>query len=88
VSDADETSSKPETPVLLTSTMDLDETPEKEEPEQPSRKRRRSNSAVAPDSKLPKTMPSKKMAGVMEGRENLPPSAVGGRRFRNRSDQS
>jgi kinesin family protein 11 len=77
--------SKSETPALAPS-MDLDETPEKEEPEQPSRKRRRSNSNNhhTTKGKLPKTMLSKKMAGMKEGRENLPPSGIaGGRRFRN-----
>lgn len=87
VSDSDDISSKAETPAL-TSSMDLDETPEKVEPEQSSRKRRRSNSAIPPESKLPKTLLSKKMTGVMEGRENLHHSAIGGRRFRNRSDQT
>ncbi|KAJ5251162.1 hypothetical protein N7489_001572 [Penicillium chrysogenum] len=75
---------KPETPALPTS-MELDETPEKEEPE-PSRKRRRSNSNNNPETKLPKTMLSKRMAGMKEGRENMPPTAIGGgRRFRNRT---
>ncbi|KAI3124132.1 hypothetical protein CBS147326_8361 [Penicillium roqueforti] len=75
---------KPETPALATS-LDLDETPEKEEPE-PSRKRRRSNSTNNPGTKLPKTMLSKRMAGMKEGRENMPPSAIAGsRRFRNRT---
>jgi kinesin family protein 11 len=84
VSEADEElSTKSETPALPPS-IDLDETPEKEEPEpQLSRKRRRSNSNNNPESKLPKTMLSKKMAGMMEGRENMRPSAVGGRRYRN-----
>ncbi|KAJ6140369.1 hypothetical protein N7471_006855 [Penicillium samsonianum] len=75
---------KPETPALATS-MDLDETPEKEEPE-PSRKRRRSNSNNNTETKLPKTMLSKRMAGMKEGRENMPPPAIAsGRRFRNRT---
>ncbi|KAJ5807676.1 hypothetical protein N7447_011132 [Penicillium robsamsonii] len=87
VSDGDDAlpPSKPETPALATS-MDLDETPEKEEPEQPSRKRRRSNSNNNPETKLPKTMLSKRMAGMKEGRENMLPSATtSGRRFRNRT---
>ncbi|KGO48238.1 hypothetical protein PEX1_025000 [Penicillium expansum] len=86
VSDGDDAlpPTKTETPALATS-MDLDETPEKEEPE-PSRKRRRSNSHNNPESKLPKTMLSKRMAGMKEGRENMPPSAIAsGRRFRNRT---
>lgn len=87
VSDLEDIPNKAETPTL-TSAVDLDETPEKVEPEQPSRKRRRSNSAIPAESKLPKTLLSKKMTGVMEGRENLHPSAAGGRRFRNRSDQT
>ncbi|KAJ5782029.1 hypothetical protein N7457_003803 [Penicillium paradoxum] len=75
--------------IALNASIDLDETPEKEEPEQSSRKRRRSNSSLhhQSDSKLPKTMSSKRMAGVKEGRENMPPSAIGGgRRVRNRTD--
>lgn len=86
VSDGDDAlpPTKPETPALATS-MDLDETPEKEEPE-PSRKRRRSNSNNIPETKVPKTMLSKRMAGIKEGRENMPPSAIAsGRRFRNRT---
>lgn len=65
--------------------MDLDHAPtvEKEEPEQQPRKRRRSsnvNNTV--ESKLPHKMLSKKMAGMMEGRENVPPSGIpGGRRY-------
>lgn len=84
VSDGDDAlpPTKSETPALATS-MDLDETPEKEEPE-PSRKRRRSNSNNIPETKLPKTMLSKRMAGMKEGRENMPPIASG-RRFRNRT---
>ncbi|OQD92478.1 hypothetical protein PENSOL_c041G08396 [Penicillium solitum] len=86
VSDGDDAlpPTKLETPVLATS-MDLDETPEKEEPE-PSRKRRRSNSNNIPETKVPKTMLSKRMAGIKEGRENMPPSAIAsGRRFRTRT---
>lgn len=86
VSDGDDAlpPTKAETPALATS-LDLDETPEKEEPE-PSRKRRRSNSNNIPETKLPKTMLSKRMAGMKEGRENMPPSAIAsGRRFRNRT---
>ncbi|KAL2695344.1 hypothetical protein AAEP93_004097 [Penicillium crustosum] len=86
VSDGDDAlpPTKLETPALVTS-MDLDETPEKEEPE-PSRKRRRSNSNSIPETKLPKTMLSKRMAGMKEGRENMAPSAIAsGRRFRNRT---
>ncbi|KAG0152923.1 hypothetical protein PDIDSM_1882 [Penicillium digitatum] len=86
VSDGDDVlpPTKRETPAMVTS-ADLDETPEKEEPE-PSRKRRRSNSNINTESKLPKTMLSKRMTGVKEGRENLPPSAIAsGRRFRNRT---
>lgn len=85
VSDGDDAlpPTKSETPALATS-MDLDETPEKEEPE-PSRKRRRSNSNNIPETKLPKTMLSKRMAGMKEGRENMPPAIASGRRFRNRT---
>lgn len=85
VSDGDDAlpPTKLETPALATS-MDLDETPEKEEPE-PSRKRRRSNANNIPETKLPKTMLSKRMAGMKEGRENMPPSITSGRRFKNRT---
>lgn len=77
--DADDSSllsSKPETPAAEP-TVDLADTPEKEESEQPPLKRRRSQSSH-PESKLPQKMLSKKMAGMMEGRENVPPH---GRRF-------
>jgi kinesin family protein 11 len=76
--DASVATSKPETPALNGS-LDLDETPEKEEPEQPARKRRRSNSNKV-ESKVPQKMP-KKVSNMMEGRENQIPA---GRRFRNR----
>jgi kinesin family protein 11 len=50
----------------------------------PPPKRRRSNSVVL-ESKLPQKMFTKKMAGMMEGRENVPPTGVSsGRRLRNR----
>jgi kinesin family protein 11 len=61
--------------------MGLDETPEKDEPEQPPLKRRRSASTNPIETKLPQKMLSKKMAGMMEGRENVPPSATTGRRY-------
>lgn len=88
--DADDDSapvSKPETPVPTTLPMDLDDTPDKDEPDQPPLKRRRSVSSNAPvENKLPQKMLSKKMASMMEGRENVPPSAIaGGRRYRNRN---
>ncbi|CAG7945236.1 unnamed protein product [Penicillium olsonii] len=86
-SDSEEGSDKPESPLVIPPT-ELEETPEKVEPEPSSRKRRRSHSTAPPESKLPKTMLSKKMTGVMEGRENLHSSAVPGRRFRKRSEQS
>jgi kinesin family protein 11 len=76
--DASAASSNPETPALIQS-LDLDDTPEKEELEQPARKRRRSNSHMV-ESKVPQKMP-KKMSNMMEGRENQIPA---GRRFRNR----
>ncbi|KAJ5096421.1 hypothetical protein NUU61_005777 [Penicillium alfredii] len=87
VCDTDEdglAAAKTETPAQNPS-LDLDGTPEKDEPEQPPLKRRRSASTNH-ESKLPHKMLSKKMAGMMEGRENVPPSAItGGRRFRNRT---
>ena len=80
---------KPETPASHPA-MDLDGTPEKDESKQPSLKRRRSGSHSASstiESKLPQKMLSKKMAGMMEGRENVPPSGIpsGRRFFRNRT---
>ncbi|KAL4962204.1 putative kinesin family protein (BimC) [Aspergillus stella-maris] len=52
--------------------------------EQPPAKRRRSNS-TAVDSKLPNKMLARRMAGMMEGRENVPPPGVSsGRRLRGR----
>ncbi|KAJ5806746.1 hypothetical protein N7474_010338 [Penicillium riverlandense] len=69
--------------------LDLEDTLEKDEPEQPPRKRRRSASNTV-ESKLPQKMLSKRMAGMMEGRENVPPSAIpggGGRRVRSRTER-
>ncbi|KAJ5175732.1 Kinesin-like protein bimC [Penicillium canariense] len=69
-----------------TLSIDLDETPEKDDSEQPLLKRRRSASNNSVETKLPQKMLSKKMAGMMEGRENVPPSAMsGGRRYRIRN---
>ncbi|KAJ5935832.1 hypothetical protein N7466_005379 [Penicillium verhagenii] len=63
----------------------LDKDTVREDSEQPPLKRRRSGSTSTnntAETKLPHKMLSKKMAGMMEGRENLTPSAVpGGRRF-------
>lgn len=84
--DADDNSlsGKPETPAVNTS-MELDETPEKDESEQPPAKRRRSLSSHTVESKLPQKMLSKRKAGMMEGRENVPLSTTtSGRRFYNR----
>ncbi|KAJ5778738.1 hypothetical protein N7520_001984 [Penicillium odoratum] len=89
LADVDENSvpSKPDTP-LQTPVMELENTP-RDEPEQVTLKRRRSDSIStnnSVESKLPQKMLSKKMSGMMEGRENVPPSAVPGRRFyRNRA---
>ncbi|KAL4734829.1 kinesin-like protein bimC [Aspergillus similis] len=50
----------------------------------PPSKRRRSNSVVV-DTKLPNKMLARRMAGMMEGRENVPPPGVSsGRRLRGR----
>lgn len=77
-------SGEPETPAVIT-TMELEETPERDEPEQPPTKRRRSQSSHTAESKLPQKMLSKKMAGMMEGRENVPLSTTTtGRRYHNR----
>jgi kinesin family protein 11 len=75
-----------ETPVPAPS-MDLSDTPDHDEPEQPPLKLHRSASSNTPvETKLPQKMLSKRMAGMMEGRENVPPSAIaGGRRYRNRN---
>ena len=78
---------KPETPAQNTS-VDLDETPEKDDSEPPLKKRRSSSNTTSAvvESKLPHKMLSKKMAGMMEGRENVPPSGIAGRRnYRNGS---
>lgn len=81
-----QTSANPETPAQVAS-GDLDETPEKDDSEPPLKKRR-SNSTTTThpvaESKLPHKMLSKRMAGMMEGRENVPPSGIAGRRnYRN-----
>lgn len=81
--DEDDSSSKPGTPAAPP-ILDLDETPEKDELEQPPLKRRRSASTNPVESKLPQKMLSKKMAGMMEGRENVPPSTTGRRYLRTR----
>jgi kinesin family protein 11 len=67
--------------------MDPNDTLDEDEPEQPPRKRRRSASSnTTVETKLPQKMLSKRMAGMMEGRENVPPSGIaGGRRYRNRN---
>lgn len=79
-------SGKSETPAQIAS-VDLDETPEKDDSEPPLKKRRsNSNSTNTVENKLPHKMLSKKMAGMMEGRENVPPSGIAGRRtYRNGS---
>ncbi|KAF3384910.1 Kinesin-like protein bimC [Penicillium rolfsii] len=66
--------------------VDLDDIADKDEPEQPPLKRRRSASSNPVETKLPQKMLSKRMAGMMEGRENVPPSGIsGGRKYRNRN---
>ena len=84
--DESELAHKPETPTLPLS-VDLDSTPDHDEPEQPPQKRRRSASSNPPtESKLPPKMASRRMTGMMEGRENVRPSGIaGGRRFRPRN---
>ncbi|CAI7607828.1 unnamed protein product [Penicillium manginii] len=82
-----DTSAKPETPAQIAS-ADLDETPEKDDSEPPLKKRRSTSNATntIAENKLPHKMLSKKMAGMMEGRENVPPSGIAGRRnYRNGS---
>ncbi|KAJ5233266.1 uncharacterized protein N7469_005032 [Penicillium citrinum] len=82
-----DSSGKPETPAQNAS-VDLDETPEKEDSEPPLKKRRSSSNTTSAivESKLPHKMLSKKMAGMMEGRENVPLSGIAGRRnYRNGS---
>lgn len=69
-------SRNPETPVVAP-TVELDETPEKTEPELPAPKRRRSQQSThTVESKLPQKRLSKRMAGMMEGYENVPLSAT------------
>lgn len=78
--------SKSEPPLPTNTSMDLDDTPDKDALEQPPRKRHRSASSTPPETKLPQKLLSKKMATMMEGRENMPPTAIaGGRRYRNRN---
>jgi kinesin family protein 11 len=82
-----DTSAKPETPAQIAS-ADLDETSEKDDSEPPLKKRRSTSNATSTiaENKLPHKMLSKKMAGMMEGRENVPPSGIAGRRnYRNGS---
>lgn len=76
---------KPETPFQPVA-AELEDTPEKDDNDQPPPKRRRSvSSNHTTESKLPQKMQSKKMPGVMEGRENVfPPSTSGSRFYRNR----
>ena len=81
---------QPEAPTPIHST-DLDETPHRDETEHPPLKRRRStvNHIVISDSKLPQKKLSKRMASMMEGRENVPPPAIpGGRRFHGKHPSS
>lgn len=76
---------KPDTPIQSV-TAELEETPEKDDDEPPPPKRHRSvSSNHAAESKLPQKMLSKKMPGVMEGRENVfPPATSSSRFYRNR----
>ncbi|KAL4882408.1 P-loop containing nucleoside triphosphate hydrolase protein [Aspergillus karnatakaensis] len=65
-------------------TPELETTAESDEMDQPPSKRRRSNS-TALETKLPSKIATKKLPGVMEGRENVPPAGIaGGRRLRGR----
>ncbi|KAJ5180923.1 hypothetical protein N7492_004133 [Penicillium capsulatum] len=76
---------KPETPAQPVA-AELEDTPEKDDQDLPPPKRHRSvSSNHTTESKLPQKMLSKKMPGVMEGRENFfPPTAAGSRFYRNR----
>ncbi|KAJ5734020.1 hypothetical protein N7493_002806 [Penicillium malachiteum] len=70
---------------------DLKSTPEKDESEQPSVKRRRSRSqstANIVETKRPQKMLSKKLPSMMEGRENVPLSGVPGSRRYTRNPPS
>ncbi|KAJ5224990.1 hypothetical protein N7468_006215 [Penicillium chermesinum] len=75
----------------LSQPFELDETPgtaSRDEGERRSLKRRRSSiDADSAETKHPSKMPSKKVASMMGGRENVPPSAIpgGGRYNRTRS---
>ncbi|KAF7586915.1 kinesin motor protein cin8 [Aspergillus hancockii] len=69
---------------VVANSLDTDNVPESEDSDQPPAKRRRSN-LTATESKLPKNMLIKRMAGMMEGRENVPPPGLSSaRRLRNR----
>ncbi|BAE66113.1 unnamed protein product [Aspergillus oryzae RIB40] len=54
---------------------EVDTVPESEDSDEPPAKRRCSNPTTT-DSKLPKNMLTKRMAGMMEGRENVPPPGL------------
>ncbi|KAI9925810.1 kinesin motor protein cin8 [Aspergillus wentii] len=63
--------------------MEADSVAEEDDSEQPPSKRHCSTSAVG-DGKLPQKLLTKKMAGMMGGRENVPPTGSTGRRLRSR----
>ncbi|KAE8355694.1 P-loop containing nucleoside triphosphate hydrolase protein [Aspergillus coremiiformis] len=84
-SPGDRASMRHSTLSVATRSSDMDTVAESEDTDGPPTKKRRSNLTVA-ESKLPKNMLTKRMAGMMEGRENVPPPGLSSaRRTRNRS---
>ncbi|KAL2835408.1 P-loop containing nucleoside triphosphate hydrolase protein [Aspergillus pseudoustus] len=81
---ASNTEGKPATEHLPSVDDSPDVSTETDDIDPPSSKRRRSNPGAL-ETKLPHKMVSKRMAGMMEGRENVPPPGVSGaRRLRHR----
>ncbi|KAL2864343.1 putative kinesin family protein (BimC) [Aspergillus lucknowensis] len=78
------TDDKPSTGQSAPLVTGADSVAEADSVDPPPSKRRRSNPSI-PETKLPHKMVAKKMAGMIEGRENVPPSGTSsGRRLRNR----
>ncbi|KAF5856194.1 kinesin motor protein cin8 [Aspergillus alliaceus] len=83
-SPTDRTSMRRSTPSVAAKSSDKDTVPESGGSDEPPAKRRCSN-LTQTESKLPKNMLTKRMAGMMEGRENVPPPGLSSaRRTRNR----
>lgn len=83
-SPTERTSMRRSTPSVAAKSSDKDTVPESGGSDEPPAKRRCSN-LTQTESKLPKNMLTKRMAGMMEGRENVPPPGLSSaRRTRNR----